>query len=284
MNTSFYRHAIATIDIPKVNYIHSFSVTQTRAIIFAYPFYYKFIDAPFGAYVEHFLTWDKNLDTTIYVVDLATGKVEVKTAGSTFCFHHVNAWDGADGGTGGDVDWVVDALCYDPEHAQTIMSKWDVTHGEPPSEMGAQMRRYTSLPSNSVGAGGAGAGAGAGARAHAVGVTEPGTTADPVPQIKSDAASTPDVVPWRLLSEAQFELPRINDEVHLNSSYCIVYGWTAVAIIRVDICRNTTVEWQPSGMACPALPCCCINVMLFVVRRCRVSFPFQVPFPARAPM
>jgi len=75
----------------QVNYIHSFSVTQTRVIIFAYPFYYKFIDAPLGAYVEHFLTWDKHADTKIYVVDLATGQVAVETADPTFCFHHVRS-------------------------------------------------------------------------------------------------------------------------------------------------------------------------------------------------
>ena len=281
MNTTFFRHPIATIDLPKVNYIHSFSVTQTRAIIFAYPFYYKFIDAPFGAYVEKFLTWDKEAVTHIYEVDLATGKVVEQTTDSTFCFHHVNAWDlppslatasgavpeqyvgrGDPGSTStsssGVGGWVVDALCYDPEHAQTIMSKWDVTHGEPPPQIGASMRRYTSTSTTSTASSRTEKGLATPASGVVTGptlVVAPGSDrAQPVETpaaVDADAgrtaASIINPVPWELLSAAQFELPRINDNLHLNSSYCVIYGWTAVAIIRVDICKNITVEWQPTA-------------------------------------
>ena len=127
---------------------------------------------------------------------------------------------------------MVDALCYDPEHAQTIMSKWDVTHGEPPAAMGATLRRYTSPPPVAPIA----ANADAKANATAAAAGDVGTG------VQTSAGS---LVPWHVLSATQMELPRINDDYHLNSSYCIVYGWTAVALVRVNVCANTTTTWHP---------------------------------------
>lgn len=205
MNASFYRHKITELKLKKVPYMHSFSVTSTKAILFAYPFHYDWLDAPLGAYVEHFLKWDRLAKTVIYVIDLASGDVQTFQTDPMFCFHHVNAWDDpeAEGGC------VVDALCYDTEHATTILSKWDVTHDAPPDKIGAFLRRYT-IPSSA------------------------GT---------SSSSSKLGEVPWDLLSTTQFELPRINDNFHLNSSYCVVYGWTCTGLVRVDICANSTLHW-----------------------------------------
>ena len=127
------------------------------------------------------------------------------------------------------IGWEVDALCYDEAQAQLIMSKWDVSHQAPPAGMGAMMRRYNYSPGESD-----------------LHVSSRTTGALPRTE-KTEKTENDTYVPWKLLSSTQLELPRINDNYYNNMHYCVIYGWTALSLIRLNICNNSEVYWQATG-------------------------------------
>ncbi|XP_064613737.1 beta,beta-carotene 15,15'-dioxygenase-like [Liolophura sinensis] len=97
IKSAFVREEIANWKVDKVPYMHSFSVTQHYAIFFASPFYINVLNMLRYAEPIDSLDWFPNEQTTVYVIELKTGKVRTMKAENVFCWHHINAYENEDG-------------------------------------------------------------------------------------------------------------------------------------------------------------------------------------------
>ncbi|GFN92086.1 beta,beta-carotene 15,15'-monooxygenase [Plakobranchus ocellatus] len=90
------RRVIAQWPVAKLPYMHSFSVTATKAILLASPFFVNVYCM--ATKVEPFscLDWHPEEPTTLYVVDLKSGDLTTITMETVFTMHHVNAYDVSD--------------------------------------------------------------------------------------------------------------------------------------------------------------------------------------------
>ncbi|CAG5130041.1 unnamed protein product [Candidula unifasciata] len=87
---------IASIAIPEVPLIHSFGLSQTKAIVLMNPY---IMNATCRMWNEdNCYTWQQTNDSTaLYVVDLKTGNVQNFLVPAIFVYHHINSYDeGAD--------------------------------------------------------------------------------------------------------------------------------------------------------------------------------------------
>ena len=91
------RHLIARWSVDKVPYMHSFSVTKKYAIFFASPFYVNVLKMIKSAKPFASLDWLPDEPTTVYVIEISTGKVTTLKTDTMFCMHHVNAFEADDG-------------------------------------------------------------------------------------------------------------------------------------------------------------------------------------------
>ena len=87
------REIIARWEVDRVPYMHSFSVTEHYAILFAFPFYVNVVRMALKAEPFRCLDWYPDEDTTVYVINLKTGKVHTLKTGNVFIMHHVNAYE-----------------------------------------------------------------------------------------------------------------------------------------------------------------------------------------------
>ena len=87
------RRIITQWPVPKVPYMHSFSVTRTKAILLASPFYVNVMCMARKAQPFSCLDWHPNEPTKLYVVDLKSGNLTTITMATVFTMHHVNAYD-----------------------------------------------------------------------------------------------------------------------------------------------------------------------------------------------
>ncbi|XP_046347129.2 carotenoid isomerooxygenase-like [Haliotis rufescens] len=92
------RVTISRWNVDRVPYMHSFSVTENYAILFASPFYVNVKKMVLKAEPFDCLDWYPNRPTTVYVVELKTGKVTSLTTGNVFAMHHINAFETSDTG------------------------------------------------------------------------------------------------------------------------------------------------------------------------------------------
>lgn len=87
------REAVAQWDVAKVPYMHSFSVTERHVIFFAAPFYVNVGKMLRTAEPFDSLDWNGNEDTTVYVIDIKTGRVQTLRIPNVFTMHHINAFE-----------------------------------------------------------------------------------------------------------------------------------------------------------------------------------------------
>ncbi|XP_050418492.2 beta,beta-carotene 15,15'-dioxygenase-like [Patella vulgata] len=87
------REVIARWDVERVPYMHSFSVTENYAILFASPFYVNVVRMLQKAEPFECLDWYPDHKTTVYIVNLKTGELKTMTTVNVFTMHHVNAYE-----------------------------------------------------------------------------------------------------------------------------------------------------------------------------------------------
>lgn len=90
---------VARLAVRHPSYQHSFGLTDRYAIVSEHPFIVNPIRIPFSGkpFIENF-RWEPERGVTFTAVDRSTGKVAGRWSGeASFCFHHVNAYDEADG-------------------------------------------------------------------------------------------------------------------------------------------------------------------------------------------
>ncbi|XP_076439754.1 carotenoid isomerooxygenase-like [Babylonia areolata] len=110
------REVITTTELDKVPYMHSFSVTETHALILAQPFYVEMTCMMYKARPFECMQWEENSPSTLYVIELKTGKMEQLTMENTFTMHHVNAYNTEPG------KMVMDICAYDnPSFVNTLL-------------------------------------------------------------------------------------------------------------------------------------------------------------------
>ncbi|XP_035671225.1 beta,beta-carotene 15,15'-dioxygenase-like [Branchiostoma floridae] len=96
---------LASFEIDKIWYMHSFSLTENFAIFFAQPCYYDFIRFFTTVEAQHSIYWAPDDGMKIYVVNLKTGNVTTlhTEAAAAIYTHHVNAYETGDGRVVNDV-------------------------------------------------------------------------------------------------------------------------------------------------------------------------------------
>lgn len=87
------RKVVAKWPVDRVPYMHSFSVTATKAILLASPFYVNVVCMATKAEPFSCLDWLPNEQSTFYIVDLKTGQVTTIKTTNIFTMHHINAFD-----------------------------------------------------------------------------------------------------------------------------------------------------------------------------------------------
>ena len=100
---------VATRTVREPSYIHSFGMSERYLLLVEFPLVVNPISLLLWLrpYIENF-RWKPGRGTRIHVFDRASGKhVRSVTADPFFAFHHVNAYDDADGSV------VVDLVAYD---------------------------------------------------------------------------------------------------------------------------------------------------------------------------
>ena len=115
IRSTHHREIIATWPVNKLSYMHSFSVTETHAIILAQPLYIdvwcqvmKF--TPFDC-----LSWEPEKKSVVYLVELHSGHMQQYIMESVFCMHHINAFNFGQGKI------VMDLSTYpDPKFIQNL--------------------------------------------------------------------------------------------------------------------------------------------------------------------
>ncbi|CAL1546070.1 unnamed protein product [Lymnaea stagnalis] len=87
------RTVVAQWNVGRVPYMHSFSVTATKAILLASPFYVNVMCMAKKAEPFSCLDWHPEEKSTLYIVTLKSGKVTTVHLDNVFSMHHVNAYD-----------------------------------------------------------------------------------------------------------------------------------------------------------------------------------------------
>ncbi|XP_045191017.2 beta,beta-carotene 15,15'-dioxygenase-like [Mercenaria mercenaria] len=91
--SSSERQPIATIEVDKASYMHSFAVTEHYAVLFAVPFYVN----PLGMLKDFrpldAFEWISTDVTKLYAINLKTGQVKTLKTENMFFLHVVNAYE-----------------------------------------------------------------------------------------------------------------------------------------------------------------------------------------------
>ncbi|XP_055886553.1 apocarotenoid-15,15'-oxygenase-like [Biomphalaria glabrata] len=93
INSLKKRSVVSEWGVDRVPYMHSFSVTETKAILLANPFFVNIMCIMRKAEPFSCLDWHPKENGTLYVINLKSGKVMTITLHSFFSMHHVNAYD-----------------------------------------------------------------------------------------------------------------------------------------------------------------------------------------------
>ncbi|KAH9489368.1 hypothetical protein Btru_056478 [Bulinus truncatus] len=218
INSLKRRTVVAKWKVDRVPYMHSFSVTATKAILLASPFYVNVLCM--AGKVEPFscLDWHPDEQSTVYVISLRSGKVtNIKMDSSVFAMHHVNAYDV------GKHKMIVDLSTYrSPDFVRFL--QLDILR-DPEArnsfDAHARLRRF-----------------------H-------------INVKKLEVREVP-ILPAPVLSLAsKLDMPVINEN-YRSRHYCFVYGLvlktdnvtlSTIAIVKKDLCSNGTGDrvWQVAG-------------------------------------
>ncbi|XP_033755173.1 beta,beta-carotene 15,15'-dioxygenase-like [Pecten maximus] len=88
---------VAEWETEETRYMHSFSVTPNYVILFAAPYRISITKLIEACSVKEGMVWDGNANTTIYVVEIKTGRVHTLQTETVFTVHHINAFELSDG-------------------------------------------------------------------------------------------------------------------------------------------------------------------------------------------
>ena len=91
------REVVASWAVDRVPYMHSFSVTETHALLLAQPFYVNVMCMVYEAMPFDCLDWQDHASSDLYVVELKTGRMVHLTMDNVFTMHHVNAYNDGPG-------------------------------------------------------------------------------------------------------------------------------------------------------------------------------------------
>ncbi|XP_066280988.1 beta,beta-carotene 15,15'-dioxygenase-like [Branchiostoma lanceolatum] len=103
---------LASFEVDKMWYMHSFGLTENFAIFFAQPFYYDFIAFLTTVELQHALYWVPEDGMKIYVVNLKTGNVTTLRTEAASYTHHINAYETGDGRVVSDVVILLDVAAF----------------------------------------------------------------------------------------------------------------------------------------------------------------------------
>ena len=87
------RELIASIEIDRVPYMHSFALTENYAIIFADPMFINVFRLLWDGHIVNSFSWEPERDSTVYIVSLKDGTVKTLKTPAMFHLHFVNAFE-----------------------------------------------------------------------------------------------------------------------------------------------------------------------------------------------
>jgi len=87
------REVIATVEVDKASYMHSFAVTENYAILFAVPFYVNPLGMIKNLRPLDAFEWVSTDVTKLYVINLKTGNVQTLKTENMFFLHVANAYE-----------------------------------------------------------------------------------------------------------------------------------------------------------------------------------------------
>lgn len=97
IKSTLEREVVASWPVDRVPYMHSFSVTETHALLLAQPFYVNVMCMAYKTTPFDCLDWDGHAPSDLYVVELGTGRMVHLTMENVFTMHHVNAYNDGQG-------------------------------------------------------------------------------------------------------------------------------------------------------------------------------------------
>lgn len=97
VKSTMERETVAQWEVDKVSYMHSFSVTPKYVIMFAAPYFIDMLQMMKTGEVVGGMKWENGTDTTIYVIEIATGKIHTLKTPTVMVVHHINAFETGDG-------------------------------------------------------------------------------------------------------------------------------------------------------------------------------------------
>ena len=122
----------AKIPVKRPGYVHSFGLTE-RFIVFAeFPWVVNPIEIPLSGrpYAENY-KWQPERGTRFFLVDRATGKVsDPITTDPFFAFHHLNAYEDADGTIVADIQTYEDASIVEQLYLEKARAGMDLPMAE----------------------------------------------------------------------------------------------------------------------------------------------------------
>lgn len=126
---NFAREQLASIPVKEPGYLHSFAVTSKHVILVHCPFVVRPLDILLSGkpYIGNY-RWAPELGTTIYGVSLNDGHLSFKAELEPFfMFHHINAFERADGKIILDVAAYDDAKIINQLYLDSLRCGQDVT-------------------------------------------------------------------------------------------------------------------------------------------------------------
>lgn len=118
IKSSNERSIIASWEVDRVPYMHSFAATANYVVFFACPYFINVEKMVRYAIPERALDWEPNTPTTLYVVHIKTGKLKVLRTDTTFMMHQINAYEK-------DSDIIVDISSYpNPDFVKNLEMKY----------------------------------------------------------------------------------------------------------------------------------------------------------------
>ncbi|XP_060066195.1 beta,beta-carotene 15,15'-dioxygenase-like [Ylistrum balloti] len=104
---------VAEWEMEKSHYMHSFSVSPNYVILIAAPYTISIMKMLETCSVEGGMVWDGNANTSIYVVEIKTGRVHTLQTETVFVIHHINAFETPDGKIVMDLPTQVNPFAFD---------------------------------------------------------------------------------------------------------------------------------------------------------------------------
>ena len=133
--TSEIREYIASIELDRFPYMHSFGLSQNYAIIFMAPLFINLEKMLKTGIPVESLEWVDGEPTRVFIVELKTGKIRTLETAAIFGMHHINAYEDKFGRivfdviTYPDIEFVRELrmnVLLDPKKRDTVSNNADI--------------------------------------------------------------------------------------------------------------------------------------------------------------